>query len=295
MSVRVNIEPAAVFKKPPVIQELLLPGWEYGTWDKGFALEPGDIGNNTLVYEDEKIARGINLERANYFVSLTHSDPTSRKEIYGFYEYLRKICEKMNVKKFSHNGIKMLLSDIDNLVDIDIDNTKRALSEMTDKINNGEVPVYFIFGVKNPIAIDKNEMEQFGSDIDEFAEYMNKMQQHDYYYSAPISTVEKKIDQKTKGFFGKNKTKGLKPDVSVTHTVPAGRDTIFPTVPRVFSKKPVNVIKRDVLLTFDKYDRERVDYDKFVSLIDKSRKYDADCCIINLSDEEMKNILRGIQ
>lgn len=219
MSVRVNIEPAAVFKKPPVIQELLLPGWEYGTWDKGFALEPGDIGNNTLVYENEKIARGINLERANYFVSLTHSDPTSRKEIYGFYEYLRKICEKMNVKKFSHNGIKMLLSDIDNLVDIDIDNTKRALSEMTDKINNGEVPVYFIFGVKNPIAIDKNEMEQFGSDIDEFAEYMDKMQQHDYYYSAPISTVEKKIDQKTKGFFGKNRTKGLKPDVSVTHQV----------------------------------------------------------------------------
>ena len=53
MSVRVNIEPAAVFKKPPVIQELLLPGWEYGTWDKGFALEPGDIGNNTLVYENE--------------------------------------------------------------------------------------------------------------------------------------------------------------------------------------------------------------------------------------------------
>ena len=38
MSVRVNIEPAAVFKKPPVIQELLLPGWEYGTWDKGFSL-----------------------------------------------------------------------------------------------------------------------------------------------------------------------------------------------------------------------------------------------------------------
>ena len=87
----------------------------------------------------------------------------------------------------------------------------------------------------------------------------------------------------------------MKPDVSVTHTVPAGRDTIFPIVPRVFSKKPVNVIKRDVLLTFDKYDRERVDYNKFVSLIDKSRKYDADCCIINLSDEEMKNILREIQ
>ena len=48
MSVRVNIEPAAVFKKPPVIQELLLPGWEYGTWDKGFSLQPGEIGTNTL-------------------------------------------------------------------------------------------------------------------------------------------------------------------------------------------------------------------------------------------------------
>ena len=124
MSVRVNIEPAAVFKKPPVIQELLLPGWEYGTWDKGFSLQPGEIGTNTLVYETDKLARGINLERANYFVSLTHSDPTSRKEIYGFYEYLKKICEKMNVKKFTHNGLNMILSDIDNLIDVDIDNTK---------------------------------------------------------------------------------------------------------------------------------------------------------------------------
>lgn len=94
MSVRVNIEPAAVFKKPPVIQELLLPGWEYGTWDKGFSLQPGEIGTNTLVYETDKLARGINLERANYFVSLTHSDPTSRKEIYGFYEYLKKYVRR---------------------------------------------------------------------------------------------------------------------------------------------------------------------------------------------------------
>ena len=295
MSVRVNIEPAAVFKKPPVIQELLLPGWEYGTWDKGFSLQPGEIGTNTLVYETDKLARGINLERANYFVSLTHSDPTSRKEIYGFYEYLKKICEKMNVKKFTHNGLNMILSDIDNLIDVDIDNTKRSLTEMTDKINSGEVPVYFIFGVKNPIAIDKEQMEQFGSDIDKFAEYLDKMQHHDYYYAAPISTVEKKMEQKTRGFFGKNRTKGLKPDVSVVHTVPAGKETIFPIVPRVFSRKPVNVIKREVLLTFDKYDRERVDYDKFVACIDKSKKYDADCCVINLSDEELKSICREIQ
>ena len=62
MSVRVNIEPAAVFKKPPVIQELLLPGWEYGTWDKGFSLQPGEIGTNTL-----ECMRLIELARRNQF------------------------------------------------------------------------------------------------------------------------------------------------------------------------------------------------------------------------------------
>lgn len=101
MAVNVKIEQARIIKKKIDIYEIIKEkGLMYGISEENYILEPLKIGENTIVYQQEKIARGIDIWKEDYDICLSLSLPTSEEEIELFYELIEIFCKKQKTKMF---------------------------------------------------------------------------------------------------------------------------------------------------------------------------------------------------
>lgn len=82
MSVCARIKQKSLFKKKmsieDVINDINLP---YGICDENYRLIFNKIGKHTLIYDDEKLARGIDVSIEDSDIVLLLSLPTSSSEI----------------------------------------------------------------------------------------------------------------------------------------------------------------------------------------------------------------------
>ena len=291
MSIRVNVEPSGLFKKCPELRECIKPEYRYGVWDKSCRLEEDITGEYTLVYKKDEIARGIILQRANHFVSVTYTEPTSKAEIYDFYEYVRFLCEKLDVKKFTQNGEPYKIDDIPKLFEEGIERAGEELQKLEQQVLSGEVPCVYIFGAKHPVALDRKKIDEIGTNLTKFAEFLHDSQKDNMYYSAAEIRLARQFTKKEIKLRSEPKTKKrVTPEVILKYEVPCDKPVIFPTVTRIFVTEPVIVKGKEVLIKYSDSDFESVSYDLFKEQIDTSREYDSEHCIIQFSKDELKAI-----
>lgn len=64
--------------------------------------------------------------------------PTSTSDINFFYEYIKKLCLKMNTKTFIRDEETISFDDIDNCIQLDIEASINALRIMEKNIDSKE-------------------------------------------------------------------------------------------------------------------------------------------------------------
>ena len=100
MSVSVRIKQKSLFKKKLNIEEIIkLTNLSYGVSDENYRIIQNEIGKHTLIYDKNKLARGIDISLNDTDVVLLLSLPTSPSEIRKFYEVIEIICKKFNTQK----------------------------------------------------------------------------------------------------------------------------------------------------------------------------------------------------
>ncbi len=92
MSVEVKIKQNSIFRKKLNTDDIIkLTNLSYGTFDGNYILIPNETSNHTLIYDEKRLARGIDVSFDGNDIVLFLSLPTSSFEIKSFYEITEKI------------------------------------------------------------------------------------------------------------------------------------------------------------------------------------------------------------
>lgn len=139
MSVNVRIQQKALFKKKLNIENII--EWtdlDYGVFDQNFKLVPDEIGDHTIIYDKNKLARGIDVSTDGSETALQLSSPTSPSEIRTFYDVIDRICSKLNVKKYIREEEKVSLADKEKWIKSDEQASVFGLEVLQERIGTDE-------------------------------------------------------------------------------------------------------------------------------------------------------------
>lgn len=85
MSVTVRIRQNSLFRKKLNFDDIIkLTGLSYGVCDENFRLMPNKTAEHTLIYDKNRLARGIDLSQDGADIVLMLNLPTSPSEIEKF-------------------------------------------------------------------------------------------------------------------------------------------------------------------------------------------------------------------
>ncbi len=269
MSVNVRITQKSIFKRKITIEDIInLTHLSYGTCDENYLLLPNQIANHTLIYDNNKLARGIDLSIDNDDINLLLSLPTSPSEIRTFYKVIEQICHELKVKKYTREGESVSLNDNDKFIKYDETASINGLESLQEKLNTNEHHYFELFGIYNPISIGLKEINQINNNLNNLEDYFHKIQSLDVYYATP--KVYKANDQLI------------------------GIYVIGPNIPSVVPTKPYIVLNQIqgiqqwyVILKEGK----TIKYDDFIANLHKQEYYDANHIIVTLNDDEINNLL----
>lgn len=151
--------------------------------DENCQLIPNQIGDHTILFDHKYLQRGIEIYIQNHDICLNLSLPTSMDEIQLFYYLVKVYCEYMDTDEFVKDDWLMNIKDIDLQMVYDKRTSADALMDLKSKLSNHK---YFeIFGILHPISIGENELNDFGTDLDLFGQYLHNQQALDAYYATP--------------------------------------------------------------------------------------------------------------
>ena len=112
MSVTARIRQRSIFKKKLSRDDILqLTGLAYGVSDENFVLCRGEKADHTLIYDETKLARGLDLWLEDTDILLSLSLPTSPSEIRLFYEVIAKICGRLNTSRYLREDVQAAISE----------------------------------------------------------------------------------------------------------------------------------------------------------------------------------------
>ena len=265
MSVVIKIKQGVIKKNISSI--IKYTNLNYGTSDEYFRLINNKIGNHTLIYDDKRYARGIEISLDDNYIILELSLPTTKEEVNCLYRITEKICNKMLTKKFIRNEEEKTFEDINDCVIEDIDLCEKALKEICEKLEKNEY--IQIFGIFNPISIGKKEQEIINNNLNNLANYLQNIQSIDAYYSVPKVF---NIDDELIGIY------------RIKDNIP----TIVPIEPYIILNRIPNIKEWYVMFNEDNF----IKYDNFINNIDTSNYYDANHVIINISETKIIDLLK---
>ena len=186
MCVKVILKQKGLTKRKISIQEIAsLLDLSYGMKDKYDCLDEEQIGKETILYNKNRLARGINVEIENYDVLLTLYLPTTHDEIDLFYRLIEKICEILQKQFFIKNDELYNVDDISNCIEEDTLLSKNALNSIYEKLINHEIDQYILFGVLQPIYMGCKELKEIHGDLNRLEEYLDRLQSMDISYAKP--------------------------------------------------------------------------------------------------------------
>lgn len=269
MSVTVEIRQKTIFRKPLTLEDVIrLSGLSYGTADENFRLIERETGNCTLLYDPEKLARGMELSVNENAISLKLSLPTSKAEIRRFYEVVKLLCTTLKTKQFILEGQTQTLRDIDTLMQNDANASMGALDDLNQEISKNEYKHFQVFGICFPISLGKHEFDYIGNDLDRLGELLHYLQSQDVYYAAP------------KVYRVKERLVGI-------YFTEADLPTVLPTEPYIILDQIKGIEDWYLMLK----DQRTVRYEDFMNAVSEKTYFDANHRIISLSQEKLDAIL----
>ena len=271
MSVEVRIEPKGLFKKKVSFQDILSDGMAYGIMDEDFRLIPNETGEHTVIYDPQRIARGIEVSFENTSVILRMNLPTSQEEIHQFYELVKRVCGLCRTKVFYRDGEKTELAWIPACIERDKETAVGALEDIFSKAGDKYLT---IFGVMNPLCLGKREDNLIANDLQAFGSYLAEKQSIDAYYAAP--RVYRHKDRET--LFG-------------CFAVGEEIASIVPLEPEIILNQIEGVEEWYVLLGDG--GNNLVSYGDFINAVKEKAYYDANHVIVCLGKEEIEEILKN--
>lgn len=271
MSVEVRIEPKGFFKKKLTFKDILPEGMAYGIMDENYRLIPNEKGENTVIYDPKRIARGIEVRFENEAAVLHMNLPTTPEEIQQFYEMTRRVCGLCRAKVFEREGMKTELSEIPQWIEQDIKTSIGALEDIFSKV---EDKYFTIFGVMNPICIGRKEGEIISNDLQAFGDYLAEKQSIDAYYAAPHVYRHKEREI----LFG-------------CYAIGEEIVSIVPLEPEIILNQIEEVEEWYVLLGDG--ENNLVRYEDFINAVKEKGYYDANHVVVCLKKEEIEEILEN--
>lgn len=274
MAIDVTIKSKKLFKKELNINDVIFPGMRYGIMDDAYRLDENKTDKFTIVFDNNHICRGYEVSFQKGLVNLRMSIPTSTAEIEFFYDYIKKICQKLNTKEFIRNEEKKNFSDISDCIKEDIFTSEKTLEVMENDIDEGRYESMYLFGVMNPIAIGKDDLVNINKDTKRLGDFLHNIQSQDVYYAS--SSVYKNANDKTFGVF------------VLTENIPS----VVPVKPKLFMKKSdLKVDDWYMGFVYDDKFQGTCRYQDFLENTKKDKSYDAEHFTITLDKKQMKNLL----
>lgn len=274
MAVDVTIKSSGLFKKQLTFQDILDCDIRYGVMDEAFRLDEGKIGENTVIFSAKHICRGYEVTLKKGEINLRMPLPTSAFDINFFYDLIKMICGKMNVKTFIRDDEKVTFDDIENCKKMDIQASSGALIRMEEDIDNGKYDNMYIFGAINPISIGKRELDKISRDVEKFGEVMNQLQTMDVYY-AKASIYQRKDET----YFG-------------VYVLTEGVVSVLPYKAKLLmANNDLKVNDWNIGFVINGNLEGFIPYSDFLDSIDKTEDYDSEHFIITLDEKKMTSLL----
>ena len=268
MSVTVRIRQNSLFRKKLNFDDIIeLTGLSCGVCDENFRLMPHKTAEHTLIYDKNRLARGIDLSQDGADIVLMLNLPTSPSEIEKLYEVTEKICKKLNAKSYIREDERVGLNDTDKFIECDKRSSAAGLQSIQRSIAENKYKKFELFGIYNPISIGIKEITQIGNSIDNLEEYLHRLQSADVYYAAPrVYRTEDKLI----GIYA------IAPDVP----------SIVPTMPYIVLNQIKGIEEWYVMLLEGK----TVKYEDFIRNIKSKEYYDADHVIVLLNNGDINTL-----
>lgn len=269
MSVTVRIKQKGLFKKKLNVENIIkLTNLDYGVSNEHYCLNEGEIAEHTLLYDKHKLARGIDLCMEGNDIVLFLNLPTSKEEIRYFYDTIEKICQHLNIDEYIREDEVVNIADNKLFIKCDCEGSIQGLKDLKEKINSNEYSGFQMFGIYNPISIGPKEIKKIDNDLDKLADFFHELQSMDVYYaSAHVYEVKNRL---------------------------VGIYAIGPNIPSVVPTKPY-IIMNQIEGIEDWYvilkDGKTIKYDDFIQNAGKTKYYDDNHIIVNISDKKMDELI----
>ena len=269
MSVEVKIKQNSIFKKKLDITDVIsLTGLSYGVCDENYRLIPGETAAHTLLYDKNRLARGIDASIDKTDIVLLLSLPTTPFEIHSFYHAVEKICNALKTKTYIREEEKVNLKDNPQFIKMDEEGSVAGLEAISEKLEKDKYNRFEIYGICNPISIGANETKQIGNRLDLFEEYLHRLQSLDVYYAAPrVYRVQ-------------NKLVGI-------YAIGADIVSVVPTEPYIVLNQIQGVEEWYVMLKTGK----TIKYKDFIENIPAKEYYDFNHVIVSLSEQDVDSLI----
>lgn len=269
MSVSVRIKQKSLFKKKLNIEEIIkLTNLSYGVCDENYRIIQNEIAKHTLIYDKNKLARGIDISLDDTDVVLLLSLPTSPSEIRKFYEVIEIICKKFNTQNYIREEELVSIKDNEKFIKYDEEGSIAGLEDLEEKIGQNEYKRFEIFGVYNPISIGINEIKKINNNLYNLEEYLNRIQSLDVYYATP------------RVYRVKGKLIGI-------YAIGSNIPSVVPTEPYIVLNQIKGIEEWYVMLKEGK----TIKYNNLINNAENKEYYDANHIIVTLSDNEVDNLL----
>ena len=269
MSVEVKIKQNSIFKKKLDITDVIsLTGLSYGVCDENYRLIPGETAAHTLLYDKNRLARGIDASIDKTDIVLLLSLPTTPFEIHSFYHAVEKICNALKTKTYIREEEKVNLKNNPQFIKMDEEGSVAGLEAISEKLEKDKYNRFEIYGICNPISIGANEIKQIGNRLDLFEEYLHRLQSLDVYYAAPrVYRVQ-------------NKLVGI-------YAIDADIVSVVPTEPYIVLNQIQGVEEWYVMLKTGK----TIKYKDFIENIPAKEYYDFNHVIVSLSEQDVDSLI----
>ena len=162
-----------------------MSGLSFGYLDRDFRLTEGETAEHTILFDPERIARGIDVSVEGKAVLLRMNLPTSSYEIRTFYDLIEKICGFFKTDSYFREGEKAAPGSRDRFIWEDERTSVSGLEELKKLVDQEKTENLYLFGARNPIAIGPKEEKEIGLSLENLGSFLHKLQSMDVYYATP--------------------------------------------------------------------------------------------------------------
>ena len=269
MSVNIDIRRQDPHAPMPSVPELAaLTGLAYGRIDRNYKLVPGEIDEDTTLFDPGCIGRGFEVAMEEDVYHLTLPLPSTPCEIDRFYTLVKMLSLRLGATCFRRNGQLALPEDCDGFIDDDYAASEQALLQLDNAIRSGEKTHIYVFAAMNPIDLALPEIDAIAGTPEGFEDFLNRTQQKSIWYAEP--RFFRRDDDTVFGVY------------TIAEQVP----TVVGLVPELPFPANISVDSWYVMLP----ENNVVPYDVFINFSEEADVYDSRHIIVKLSESMINTI-----